>query len=622
MVQDSIDPSDLNDLILRSIVDHAIVTLDAAGRVTSWNEGAERILGWTEAGIVGRSADAFFTPEDVTRDRLETEMRVSRAEGRCSDERWHIRKDGRRFWASGLMMPLLSADGGTADDHAAGFVKIFRDRTYEHETDRRIALLESRAALAMRRSGRVGVFELDLQAEVIIADATCIEMHDLAGDPAPREIPVEAFYGNIHPEDAPAFRAALERTVRDGADLDAAYRVRLAAPRHRWVQLQATLHRDDEARPARLSGIVVDATEQQHFAAMQQARLGFIDALRDRADPGDVAGLAATVIGTTLQAGRAVDVAVSGAGRALEIRAAWRADGAGMADAGGGASGLAAFLPALEAGTALVIEDAQQDGRRAEAEAAAALGLRSLIALPQVREGRLRSFFAVGEAGARSWSQAEIDFVGAIVDRTQTAIDRARAEAARDLLVAEMAHRMKNMLTIAQVIVSQTLGRSNDMATARKAVAARMKALGEAQDVLTKVEHDQADIRDVVRGALKPHWGGAGRMTAEGPAVELGSQQGLGLSLALHELATNALKHGALSNEAGQVAISWTLKDGGLKFRWVETGGPPVCPPAAKGFGSNLLERVVGSYFGGTSTVAYDPAGVAFTLEGSVLRPS
>lgn len=91
----ALDAAELNDLILQSIVDHAVITLDRDGRVTSWNEGAERILGWTEEEILGQSADVFFTPEDVENGRRDVEMSTALERGRAEDERWHRKKGWR-----------------------------------------------------------------------------------------------------------------------------------------------------------------------------------------------------------------------------------------------------------------------------------------------------------------------------------------------------------------------------------------------------------------------------------------------------------------------------------------------------------------------------------------------
>jgi PAS domain S-box-containing protein len=114
------------EALLESAVDYAIIGLDLDGLVTSWSQGAANILGWPEAEMIGRPATSFFTPEDRQAGIPQAEMKSALETGRGSDERWHIRKNGTRFWASGEMMKL-KADNGAA----AGFVKILRDKTSE-----------------------------------------------------------------------------------------------------------------------------------------------------------------------------------------------------------------------------------------------------------------------------------------------------------------------------------------------------------------------------------------------------------------------------------------------------------------------------------------------------------
>ena len=114
----------LNRWIIDSATDFAIIATDRDGRVTTWNEGARQILGWTEEEMLGQPVDRFFTPEDVANGRPATEMRCALETGAGNDERWHQRKSGERFWANGQMTVLRDDDG-----KAVGFVKVLRDRT-------------------------------------------------------------------------------------------------------------------------------------------------------------------------------------------------------------------------------------------------------------------------------------------------------------------------------------------------------------------------------------------------------------------------------------------------------------------------------------------------------------
>jgi two-component sensor histidine kinase len=184
-------------------------------------------------------------------------------------------------------------------------------------------------------------------------------------------------------------------------------------------------------------------------------------------------------------------------------------------------------------------------------------------------------------------------------------------------MAAEMAQRMKNMLTIAQVVVSQSLRNASDMGVARDAIRARLRALGEAQNVLTKVEHRNAPIADVVKAALLAH-ADASQVSASGDAFDLNPQQVLGLSLALHELGTNAVKYGSLSSKDGRVDIRWTNALGRFHLEWREAGGPEVLKSSASGFGSTILTKVVGGYFEGETTLTFEPEGLVYQISGSL----
>lgn len=126
----------LLDAILESAIEYAIISMDLDGLVTTWNEGARRILGWDEPEMIGQSATVIFTPQDRQAGIPQKEMASALAHGHGNDERWHIRKDGSLFWASGQMMALRSDDGAVE-----GFIKILRDRTEQRENEDRQRVL-------------------------------------------------------------------------------------------------------------------------------------------------------------------------------------------------------------------------------------------------------------------------------------------------------------------------------------------------------------------------------------------------------------------------------------------------------------------------------------------------
>ena len=194
-----------------------------------------------------------------------------------------------------------------------------------------------------------------------------------------------------------------------------------------------------------------------------------------------------------------------------------------------------------------------------------------------------------------------VRMIGAMLDISE----RKRAEEHQRLLTGELQHRVKNTLAMVQAIASQTFRNAADLDAAREAFSARLISLGQAHDILTQSSWTQAPIADVVDGALAVHRGDtASRIRSSGPNVPLAAKAALALALALHELATNAAKYGALSNEAGMVDLRWHVVHEGDAPRfcltWSEQGGPPIlAQPARRGFGSRLIERSFAAEVGG-----------------------
>jgi PAS domain S-box-containing protein len=313
-------------LAVESAKDYAIFTIDLAGRITGWNTGAENLLGWAEEEAIGRPVNVIFTPDDNREAVAEEEMRLAVTEGRADDNRWHLRKDGGRFWANGLMMPMRDDAGGLT-----GFLKILRD-----------------------------------------------------------------------------------------------------------------------------------LTEAQLASEHQQ------------------------------------------------------------------------------------------------------------------------------------------------------------------LLIHELNHRVKNTLATVQAFTTQSLRTATSLHDAQEAITARLIALAKAHDVLTAEKWESADLSSIVDDALCLHNADRKRCRWQGAAVRVVPRTALALSMMLHELATNATKYGALSNEAGAVSVSWATTDTARLFDearprltlcWQEQDGPPVTAPTRRGFGSRMIERGLANELGGEVQILYEPAGVVCTVD-------
>lgn len=212
-----------------------------------------------------------------------------------------------------------------------------------------------------------------------------------------------------------------------------------------------------------------------------------------------------------------------------------------------------------------------------------------------------------------SWANISISDsteVGIGIDIT----DRKRAEQQRTLLINELNHRVKNTLATVQSLAAQSLKSGIRNSDARERFEARLSALAQAHDLLTTEGWRGAALRDIVDRAIAPFQGSDERVAVAGPTVQLSPKQALAMSMALHELGTNALKYGALSRSSGRVAIEWRVVSANgielLELTWREEGGPPVRPPQRKGFGSRLIERNLARELDGTTTIDYRRDGV------------
>lgn len=197
---------------------------------------------------------------------------------------------------------------------------------------------------------------------------------------------------------------------------------------------------------------------------------------------------------------------------------------------------------------------------------------------------------------------------------------RKHAEDHRRLLAGELTHRVKNTLATVGAVVNQTLRNAASLEEATEVVGARIASLATAHQLLLNDEVEGASVAYIVAGVLRPFDDDDGHLyTASGPDIRLSPSVTLALSMALHELATNAAKYGALSTAGGTVMIRWKLtgRDEARRFTfsWVEQGGPPVTPPTRTGFGSRMIERVMAQHIRGTAKIDYRPDGVAFTID-------
>src|SRR5262249_3261922 len=195
--------------------------------------------------------------------------------------------------------------------------------------------------------------------------------------------------------------------------------------------------------------------------------------------------------------------------------------------------------------------------------------------------GRMRRHFLVSAGPLRDRTGEHIGCILTLTDITE----RKQAEVHQTMLVAELNHRVKNILAVVQSVASQTVASSPSVAQFRAAFEGRLRAISLAHDILTQLRWGQVDLEHLVARSLAPYRGGA-RVAWSGPTLFMAAQSVVSLAMVLHELSTNAAKYGAFSNGSGRVEVGWRrLDDQAAELTWSEHGGPPLIGEPVLGFG-------------------------------------
>jgi PAS domain S-box-containing protein len=433
----------LLNAIIESALDYAIITIDVNGSITSWNSGAQALLGWSSEEIVGSNGDIIFTTEDIERGAPDAERAMATREGRAEDERWHVRKDGSRFWGSGLLV-RLRGEGVT------GFLKIMRDRTEQRR------------------------MQLDLQDSET-------RFRTLA-EHIPQLVWRSASMG--------------ERTW----------------PSPQWIAF---------------TGLSAD----------KSLGLGWLDAVH----PHD---------------------------------------------------------------------------RDATMEAWSEAELRG--------EYYVEHRFRRAVDGEYRWFQSRAhrltDAKGHTIEWFGTSADvheLRRLNERQHVLLRELHHRSRNLLSIVSSIARRTQVLSQSLEEFGERFSARIAALARVQGLVAREDRAELDLGELVRTEILAHQADANsQVCIEGPTVALREKSAETLALALHELATNAVKYGALSGDAGKLAVTWQIReDETLVLNLQETGIASNANPTRRGYGRELIEVALPLALGAQTKYNLSSQGVTCVIE-------
>jgi two-component sensor histidine kinase len=277
----------------------------------------------------------------------------------------------------------------------------------------------------------------------------------------------------------------------------------------------------------------------------------------------------------------------------------------------------------------LIVEDARTHPIVSTNGAVTDLGVVAYLGVPLTTgSGHVLGALCAIDGTTRQWNANDVRVMRDMAEIVMREIalhreiaQRKKAEQQQQLLIAELHHRVKNTLTVVQSLIALSIRHTDSLDAFRESIVGRITSLATTHTLLVEGQWLSISLRALIEGELRAHDEG-GRITVDGPEVMLSSRTAVAIGMAMHELITNAVKHGALSIVAGRVALRWSVipaVDGDrLVLEWTESGGPPVCEPKTRGFGSVLLERVLSSEFNGKITSDYRRSGLHVRMETSL----
>jgi PAS domain S-box-containing protein len=548
----------------------AIVCYDAEdGRITTWNPGAARLFGYSEAEAVGAEFRLLLP------DRGEAIYHRVLAGEAMTIETVRRRKDGSLVDVSLTAAPVRTSDGRTI-----GVSGIFRDISARKRAEAALAESEARLSFVLASSpDNIFIQDRELRYVWVSKGAASLRREDYIGrtDFDLAERPGEA-----------ARLASIKRRVMTQGRGEAAEVFVTLGGVERLFEASYEPWRDASGQVIGVIGYVRDITERRRADQALAESEGRLRAILEQMPVG-VAVVGAPSGAPLFHNSQAVAILGHGVIPADDYR------------------GYAAYGGVRDDGTPYRAEDYPI--------------ARALLQGETVDREPLRYRRPDGRTVDLEVSAAPIrDTRGTIVVAVSTFEDvsaRKGAERQRELLVHELSHRVKNTLATVLSIAGQSLRGASDPESARARFTGRLAALARAHDILTNESWEGASLREVIETAVAAHSGGA-RVEITGADLRIGPKAAVSLSMALNELATNAAKYGALSREGGRVRIGWRVAEGGaprLVLSWREEGGPPVRPPARRGFGTRLIASGLSHDLQAQVRLDFTPAGLACDID-------
>jgi PAS domain S-box-containing protein len=243
-------------LLVAGVTDYSIFTMDPSGMVTSWNSGAERIMGFAADEIIGQYYGVLFPADDGNGDSAPNELETARKNGAADDTRWLVRKNGERYWAEGTLTAIRDAK-----DAISGFAKVIRDATARRQMEQTLREREEQLRLALK-AARTGTWHWDLVTNQDFIDDSLRRLLGLRPDQEIRTI--QDFFDVVHPDHRKQVVQAFDRTLHEGVHLDTEFRVVWPDGTEHWLLDQGEVVRGADDQPLYFSGACVDITERKH----------------------------------------------------------------------------------------------------------------------------------------------------------------------------------------------------------------------------------------------------------------------------------------------------------------------------------------------------------------------
>jgi PAS domain S-box-containing protein len=563
-------------LIVENATDYAIFTLDLEGRISDWLPGAEQVFGWTAAEMAGQPFQITFLDEDRAAGAPERELEQARREGTAPDVRWHQRKGGNRVFIDGINTAIRDHQG-----RIHGFLKVGQDVTARRAAEEALRQGEERFRQFAEASSDV----------LWIADAETRQLEFLSpayekvwGEPRDAVMSdLSHWSARLHPEDVDQVGEGIGRLLR-GERYVAEYRIIRPDGSIRFIQ-DAGFPIVVDGKVARVAGVAQDLTDRR---------------MAERALAESERRLRSLVEGVPQLVWRSFS-----GGRWTWASPQWSAY-TGQSDP-----------ESLELGW---LEAVHPDDREAAMRAWAAAELTGGFEV----EFRVRC----AADGAYRWFQTRATPVrnsaGTIEEWLGTSNDiddLRRLQRHQQTLLGELQHRVRNTLGVVRSIARRTAELSETKDELADHLQGRLAAFARVQSAVTRTPAGGVDLAALIEDELVAHAARESEtVTVDGPDVNLTPRTAESLSLAIHELATNAVKYGALSRADATLSVSWQVeqRDGAawLRLVWEEGGMDlPSNEPSRRGFGMELLERSLPYELDAVTRAEFRPTGFMFNME-------